>query len=1486
MRILIWLLLCIGIRVVTADFGWNPQGPLGLPGAPQRPWSMVVGPDNVTYVAFSDMLPPFNGKLHVMKFDGSDWVDIGSAPMSNSGATFTSMAISPVDNKIYVAFQDGAYQSRFSVATFNGTGWQYVGPPGSLTASGGITTIGVNKVGDIYALILEAATPVTRQPYVRKFNGATWSMLGTYLYNDSTEYTSLAFNAAGNPYAAFTAGTSSDGYVSRWTGSAWEILPDKFSAHVQALQLQLDAADSPYIAYNQPFSNYPGNGSYVKRWNGSDWDIVGGSFAPGQVVFLAFAIDKHGNLFVGYPDQSYSLLNRLAVVVQQWNGSVWSLVGGTYAYPEFNVVNCEVYLGTPLNATVVVGFIDMTPSYAVRPVVMQYSNITWCEPGYFRHSTYYNCSVCPAGTFSVGGSAYCTPCLAGTYSSEGASNCTVCAAGSYNSNQMSVSCTLCLVGRSSLPGSTSCTNCLSGYHSPVAGTPACLPCPSGSFASAPGTVNCTLCPSGKYSQSNSSSTCQNCVAGTYNPIVGANSSSSCLPCAAGSYSAVSASSTCIGCPAGTASLKIAANTSLTCVSCGSGSYATTNGSTVCTLCDAGTASAAIGANRSNTCQPCIPGSYAPFNGSATCAICPPGTFVNVSSATSCSPCAAGYYSSTNGTVNCESCVAGTYSAVTGANSSSICTPCAQGSFASFNGSSGCMSCPQGTFGNSTSSTSASSCYACPAGSFSTTTGSSTCTLCASGTFGNTTGGTSNASSCYTCPKGSYSPVSGSTSCTLCATGTYNNRTGATSSAACTLCPGGTFGNTTGGSSVQSCHACAPGSFSSSAGATNASTCVKCPIGSYSTSKGLMSCTLCSAGTSNNATGSSSTSACTSCSAGSYATAAGSAACTPCSAGTYNPKTGSTNNASCLLCPAGTFNPSNGSTNATSCIPCAVNSFSSSAGSATCTACSTGQCAPAVGSTSCGACTCAPGQYRVSATACAQCPAGTWQSLPDQQSCYYCPFGQTSSVVGANNVSVCTPCAVGTYPVAGSASCAQCYPGWFAPGFGNGGCSPCPAGTYTGIYASGACDACPVGTYSPTASPYCTTCSSGVSSVDRAPRCNVYNVSETALSPTELSLLVTDWQCASHQLSSSNASLAVYATWNRQAVSVESFASCNVSTFETLPTASIKGESLSLALNMTTLTSASAWFVQGAKCFVCMRGSAAGSAWIALSETEVVAENSEVLVGAIAPGQPKFVSTPSFATAGARTVEITVTVTGGTVDAYLSTSNPSPSSASWEVMQRIESTTATLSILASGPVYVGLYNPTPLSPVPVLHSVRSSGSQPTVTVFYALRSPSSPSSDGSGSGSLSAGDIAAIVLVPLVVLGALVVGVWFWKRRKSAALPLSPVIPMLDMSTDDAECGSSSNVAECKMSSSIDVSTVIVETEAAPEKENVVSEESRISEPETSISAAEMVPDTGLNEKSAPSNCEEQSNFDCTPLQERDSGIAEDVAAADPPPAAE
>jgi hypothetical protein len=72
------------------------------------------------YVAFTDTA--VDGKVHVMKFDGTNWVEIGTNVSTAIVPTHLSIAINPVSGKPWVTYKDTG-TNRQVIKCFDGTNW-------------------------------------------------------------------------------------------------------------------------------------------------------------------------------------------------------------------------------------------------------------------------------------------------------------------------------------------------------------------------------------------------------------------------------------------------------------------------------------------------------------------------------------------------------------------------------------------------------------------------------------------------------------------------------------------------------------------------------------------------------------------------------------------------------------------------------------------------------------------------------------------------------------------------------------------------------------------------------------------------------------------------------------------------------------------------------------------------------------------------------------------------------------------------------------------------------------------------------------------------------------------------------------------------------------------------------------------------------------------------------------------------------------------
>jgi hypothetical protein len=62
----------------------------------------------------------------VMKFDGTNWVNVGNAGFSSYAADYISLAFN-TDGQPYVAYMDSWNANKATAMTFDGTHWVNVG---------------------------------------------------------------------------------------------------------------------------------------------------------------------------------------------------------------------------------------------------------------------------------------------------------------------------------------------------------------------------------------------------------------------------------------------------------------------------------------------------------------------------------------------------------------------------------------------------------------------------------------------------------------------------------------------------------------------------------------------------------------------------------------------------------------------------------------------------------------------------------------------------------------------------------------------------------------------------------------------------------------------------------------------------------------------------------------------------------------------------------------------------------------------------------------------------------------------------------------------------------------------------------------------------------------------------------------------------------------------------------------------------------------
>jgi hypothetical protein len=156
-------------------------------------------------VAYTDV--GNSGKATVMKFDGTNWVNVGHAGFSAGEAYYTILAISSSDDP-YVAYMDVADSGKATVMKFNGTNWVNVGNAG-FSAKGFDTTssffisLAFSPTDDApYVAYSDSA--ISYKATVMKFDGTNWVNVGNNGFSASEAFSiNLAFSPSGQPYVAY-----------------------------------------------------------------------------------------------------------------------------------------------------------------------------------------------------------------------------------------------------------------------------------------------------------------------------------------------------------------------------------------------------------------------------------------------------------------------------------------------------------------------------------------------------------------------------------------------------------------------------------------------------------------------------------------------------------------------------------------------------------------------------------------------------------------------------------------------------------------------------------------------------------------------------------------------------------------------------------------------------------------------------------------------------------------------------------------------------------------------------------------------------------------------------------------------------------------------------------------------------------------------------------------------------------------------------------
>lgn len=307
---------------------WQAVGPNdGLVNSSSDYSAIAIDTNNVKFVVYSSLAN--SSKLHVKKFDGTDWVAVG-AEISTGSAIYCNIAISK-DNVPYVVYRDGtAGNSKLTVKKFDGTAWVLVGTQNFTPGNSVKPSLAFAPNNTPYVVFTDYATGASGKANVMKFDGTAWVSVGTYVSAGTSSYTEIRIASDGTPYCAFIdAGASNAPVVKKFENNAWVTVGASIAITTSKhLSFQLDASNDPIVSFADAANS---DKLSVKKYDGTNWNLVGtAGFSPSAVAgtgavysFSSMTLDKNGQPIVAYSDVD----SNTRVTVMKYDGTAWQILG-------------------------------------------------------------------------------------------------------------------------------------------------------------------------------------------------------------------------------------------------------------------------------------------------------------------------------------------------------------------------------------------------------------------------------------------------------------------------------------------------------------------------------------------------------------------------------------------------------------------------------------------------------------------------------------------------------------------------------------------------------------------------------------------------------------------------------------------------------------------------------------------------------------------------------------------------------------------------------------------------------------------------------------------------------------------------------------------------------------------------------------------------------------------------------------------------------
>lgn len=277
------------------------------------------------YVAWTEINDKGISLVYVRHKEGREWVMDGG-PLNISPAQYaTPPAIATVGDNLYGAWSEMDSQSitQVHVKRWDGGEWVQMGgglnsDPADKASNPVLAGFGSN----LYVAWSEVSSTGISWIYVKQWDGSSWSLLGGRINKSPDRHAMTPSIVAAREglylgWAEYDQHSVSQVYISHWDGEKWEDMGKAINMDParQALSPSLSIAGSnPYIAWTE-YDAEDVFQIYVKMWNGKEWIRLGGSLniAPSRHATSPSLAIKGNTLYVVWTEIDEDGINNLHV---------------------------------------------------------------------------------------------------------------------------------------------------------------------------------------------------------------------------------------------------------------------------------------------------------------------------------------------------------------------------------------------------------------------------------------------------------------------------------------------------------------------------------------------------------------------------------------------------------------------------------------------------------------------------------------------------------------------------------------------------------------------------------------------------------------------------------------------------------------------------------------------------------------------------------------------------------------------------------------------------------------------------------------------------------------------------------------------------------------------------------------------------------------------------------------------------------------------